>query len=234
MTQVIQRIEKKYLLDAKQCTSLLNRIRSYISEDIYPASSIYNLYLDTERFDLIHRSMEKPPFKEKLRIRSYDPILSDEASVFLEIKRKYAATVCKRRMQLRYKDCMAFLNKPNLKTGQIEKELSYTLRQYQVQPRIFLAYDRISYVGIQEPQLRITIDAHIRSRFEQLCLADNAYNESLFPTDMLLLEIKAVRCYPLWLSRALSDEKLYPTSFSKVGQVFYKKEKGELLCLRAS
>ena len=137
MTQVIQRIEKKYLLDAKQCTSLLNRIRSYISEDIYPASSIYNLYLDTERFDLIHRSMEKPPFKEKLRIRSYEPILSDEASVFLEIKRKYAATVCKRRMQLRYKDCMAFLNKPNLKTGQIEKELSYTLRQYQVQPRIF-------------------------------------------------------------------------------------------------
>ena len=74
MTQVIQRIEKKYLLEADQCRIFVNSIRPYITEDIYPTSTIYNLYLDTEQFDLIHRSIEKPPFKEKLRIRSYKPV----------------------------------------------------------------------------------------------------------------------------------------------------------------
>ena len=74
MKQVIQRFEKKYLLDADQCRSFVMRLQPYITEDIYPVSTIYNLYLDTEQFDLIHRSIEKPPFKEKLRIRSYTPV----------------------------------------------------------------------------------------------------------------------------------------------------------------
>ena len=98
MKQVIQRFEKKYLLDADQCRSFVMRIQPYITEDIYPASTIYNLYLDTEQFDLIHRSIEKPPFKEKLRIRSYTPVCSEEEPIYLEIKRKYAQIVCKRRM----------------------------------------------------------------------------------------------------------------------------------------
>lgn len=234
MTQVIQRIEKKYLLEADQCRMFVNRIRPYITEDIYPASSIYNLYLDTEQFDLIHRSIEKPPFKEKLRIRSYEPVCCEEDTIYLEIKRKYAQTVCKRRMQLRYGECRRFLKEPDLCDSQIEKELSYTLCHYQVQPKVFLAYDRISYVGKQEQQLRITMDSHIRSRFEHLSLCDHEGDEELFDRDMILLEIKAGLSYPLWLSSVLSDMKLYPTSFSKVGQVFYKKEKGELLCLQAS
>ena len=91
-----------------------------------------------------------------------------------------------------------------------------------------------SYVGKQEQQLRITMDSHIRSRFDHLSLNDHESNEELFHRDMILLEIKAERSYPLWLSSVLSDMRLYPTSFSKVGQVFYKKEKGELLCLQAS
>ena len=99
MKQVIQRFEKKYLLDADQCRSFVMRIQPYITEDIYPVSTIYNLYLDTEQFDLIHRSIEKPPFKEKLRIRSYTPVCSEEEPIYLEIKRKYAQIVCKRRMQ---------------------------------------------------------------------------------------------------------------------------------------
>ena len=78
MKQVIQRFEKKYLLDADQCRSFVMRIQPYITEDIYPASTIYNLYLDTEQFDLIHRSIVKPPFKEKLRFRSYTPVCSEE------------------------------------------------------------------------------------------------------------------------------------------------------------
>ena len=102
MKHVIQRFEKKYLLDADQCRSFVMRIQPYITEDIYPVSTIYNLYLDTEQFDLIHRSIEKPPFKEKLRIRSYTPVCSEEEPIDVEIKRKDAQIVCKRRMQLSY------------------------------------------------------------------------------------------------------------------------------------
>lgn len=231
MPQVMQRIEKKYLLDDRQYRRFMNDIHPYIVEDIYPTSSIYNLYLDNHRYDMLYRSMEKPPFKEKLRIRSYQEVTSWEDEVFLEVKRKSDHVVSKRRIAMTYGQCLQFLQQPNRRDSQMQREFSYMLQYYRPQPRIFLAYDRFSYVAKHTPGLRITLDYHIRSRFAYLSLCNHSSDAMLFHKDMMLLEIKAESCYPLWLSQTLSKLQLYPLSFSKVGQVFYKKGKGDATCL---
>ena len=47
-----------------------------------------NIYFDTDTYRLIRRSIEKPDYKEKLRVRSYENKLSD-GTVFVELKKKY-------------------------------------------------------------------------------------------------------------------------------------------------
>ena len=47
------------------------------------------LYYDTPDYNLIRQSIEKPKYKEKLRLRSYG-VPAKEDQVFLEIKKKYA------------------------------------------------------------------------------------------------------------------------------------------------
>ena len=67
--------------------------------DPYGRTVIRNLYLDTESYRLIRRSIEKPVYKEKMRIRCYGPAHPD-SPVFVELKKKYKKVVYKRRLSL--------------------------------------------------------------------------------------------------------------------------------------
>lgn len=69
--QYFNRIEKKYLLDEFQYLQLFDFLKDKIITDVYGESTIYNLYYDTSFDLLIKKSLERPIFKEKLRIRSY-------------------------------------------------------------------------------------------------------------------------------------------------------------------
>ena len=92
MQTVFNRIEKKYMLNKNQYQSLLKEIHSYMMPDEYGYTSISNI-----NFDLIRKSIDKPIYKEKFRLRSYGiPTLDD--SVYLEIKKKYKKIVNKRRI----------------------------------------------------------------------------------------------------------------------------------------
>lgn len=237
VNQTIQRVEKKYVVTSMQYQELRRRMLLYMEEDEFPSSAIYNLYLDTKDFRLITNSLEKPIYKEKLRIRSYgERRIGDSQDVFLEIKKKYKDTVCKRRISIEYNELNLFLDcHGRYRNGQIEKELSYALRFYDVKPLIFLAYNRLSFRGKEDSTLRITFDFHIRSRFRDLCLSDRVEDKELLEEGDSIMEIKAMYTCPLWLVTILSDMKLYPTSFSKVGMVYKKERLGvDLVCLRAS
>jgi SPX domain protein involved in polyphosphate accumulation len=59
-------------------------------KDAYGDYTICSVYFDTENYSLIRSSIEKPVFKEKLRLRSYGIPKADDL-VFLEIKRKFTA-----------------------------------------------------------------------------------------------------------------------------------------------
>ena len=223
---VFKRVEEKYLLTKTEKQLLFEKINSYLKKDKFYESTICNIYFDTDNNDLIINSLEKPVFKEKLRLRSYKvPNLEDE--VFLEIKEKYKGIVGKRRIKLSLKDFYNYQER-NIydKDNQIMKEINYYFNYYNLKPSIFIAYDRKSYCGKEDNNLRITIDSNLRSRREDLRLELGDAGKKYFDEDYYIMEIKTLGSIPLWLTRTLSELKIYPVSFSKYGSI-YQKEKQE-------
>lgn len=56
---------------AQQQRFLLEGMAPYRKKDAYGAYTICNIYYDTGDWRLIRKSLEKPVYKEKLRVRSY-------------------------------------------------------------------------------------------------------------------------------------------------------------------
>ena len=209
--KIFRRVEKKYLLTKKQYNSLMKELKKYIEVDTYDYSTICNIYFDTEDYLLINRSIEKPKYKEKIRLRSYG-IPSKDSKVFLEIKKKYKGLVSKRRIAVPLKEIYRYLQTgkyPNCEE-QIMNEIDYCFKFYKLKPKVFLAYDRYAYKSIDNNNFRITFDTNIRSRTEDLYL-ENA-----------LRKINALAGYTLWFVNLLSSLKIYTTSFSKYGNVYKK------------
>lgn len=226
---VFARIEKKYLLNVDTCKALLAGMKGRVTMDDYGKYTICNIYYDTEDYDLIRRSIDKPKYKEKLRLRSYG-VPGMEDPVFLEIKKKWKKTVYKRRMPMKLKEADIFMSrgiypgKAAAEDQQILKELSYFQSFYNPEPKLFLAYDRIAFAGVDDPELRITFDTGIRSRYDNLSLAAGDQGRPLLKKGWILMEIKAGEAFPIWLSELLAKLTIYPRSFSKYGSI-YRRDK---------
>ena len=102
---VFKRYELKYMITHAQKQRLLAEMEPYMALDKYGRTVIRNIYFDTGDFRLIRRSIEKPPYKEKLRIRSYRQATPDR-EVFAERKNKYDSVVYKRRMAMTARHAM--------------------------------------------------------------------------------------------------------------------------------
>lgn len=217
---IFERVEKKYQMNQNQYQEFLNGAAGKIHADQYGLHTIRNIYYDTEDYVLIRNSIEKPKYKEKFRVRGYGEI-SDESEIFLEIKKKFDGVVYKRRASLSMNQARDFLEKRILPedSGQIMKEIDYFMRFYHPTPKVYLAYDRVAYVGEENPEIRITIDRNIRSRMHRLELGYDGECQVLNP-DTYLMEIKVPMAYPVWLADLLCDLQIYPISFSKYGSVY--------------
>ena len=226
---VFKRYEKKYLLTREQEERFLKKLEGRIKLDRYGECTICNIYFDTPDYDLIRNSIEKPVYKEKLRLRTYGVPTDTDHRAFVEIKKEYNGVVYKRRAEMSLKEAEDYLYRgihPQI-DSQIMRELDWFLKTNTVQPAVYLAYDRRAYAGIQEPDFRLTLDRNIRARHRQLRLTDGAVGESVIPEDMTLMEIKIPGAMPFWMSRLLSDMGLFPVSISKYGT--YYKEHSELV-----
>ncbi|MBO5274784.1 MAG: VTC domain-containing protein, partial [Clostridia bacterium] len=116
--QTFKRYEKKYLMAASDLPSLIAALSPYMDHDPYcidgNAYIIHNVYYDTDNFHVIRASNMKPVYKEKLRLRSYYDNLSDEDTVFLELKKKIGGIVNKRRIGLKIREIDSFISNPTL------------------------------------------------------------------------------------------------------------------------
>lgn len=216
-----ERYEKKYCLTLSQQRFLLERMTPYMKKDAYGEYTICNIYYDTDDYRLIRASLEKPVYKEKLRVRSYG-VPTDGGRVFVEIKKKYDGVVYKRRITASPADAAAFLRtgKSAQPLGQIGREIAWFQRTYHAGPKVFLAYDRAAFSGVDDPAVRITFDTDIRWRTTALDLRRGDYGAPLLPPEQILMELKLPGACPLWLSRALTDIDARPTSFSKYGACY--------------
>lgn len=220
---VFRRVEKKYLITEEQYKLLLEKAKDYIEIDTYDYSTICNIYFDTDDYMLVNRSIEKPIYKEKIRLRSYG-IPKLNSKVFLEIKKKYKGIVGKRRVSISLKEFYLYLE-----TGkypkcdkQIMSEIDYCFKLYDLKSKVFLAYDRHSYKGIENPDFRLTFDQNIRSRTTNLYMENGDDGILLLQNKEYIMEVKTLNSFPLWFVDILSSLKIYPTSFSKYGNVYQK------------
>lgn len=221
--QVFARVEKKYMMDKAQYRALRERLEGRVLPERFGRHTICNIYFDTADWRLIRASLERPVYKEKLRLRSYG-VPRGTDNVFLEVKKKVRGVVYKRRICLplaRAMECLAQRSVPAA-GGQIGREIAYMLRRYRLQPAVLLAYDRTAYAELEPSpnRLRITIDRDIRSRQTDLDLRLGSAGELLLAPGMRLMEIKTAHAIPLWLCAALDQNEIRPTSFSKYGRVY--------------
>lgn len=221
---VFERHEKKYYMNEEQYLEFVEAVKQYMKDDEFGRSLICNIYYDTPVCELVRRSVTKPVYKEKLRLRTYG-IPKDDTMAFVELKKKYHGVVYKRRISMPYKDAMEQLAAKKIVSvsGQIANEINYFLNYYKdLNPTAAVFYDREAYVGSHGEQERITIDRQIRWREEELDLSKGCKGEVLLGDGEYLMEIKIRGGMPLWLSELLDLLKIYPISYSKYGNAYYK------------
>ncbi len=243
--KIFNRVEKKYLITKSQQDALRDLIRNHLREDLYFHSEIYNIYFDTDNYDLIIQSIDHPVFKQKVRARSY----GGYDKVFLEIKTKLRGFAYrhdllededaakddnqghKRRVLVTRADFERFLSGAATTeelalqvteygtVAQIAREIDYAMQHFGLKPKILLYYDRESYVG--DDGLRITFDTNMRYRAKNLTFLKKPRDKILLNADnSIIMEIKACSGMPLWLVKHLSAEHLYPVQFSKIGKAY--------------
>ncbi|MBS7525949.1 polyphosphate polymerase domain-containing protein [Fusibacter paucivorans] len=232
--EVFNRYEKKCLISEEAYRQMLTLIQPYMMMDAYQQSNgfytISNLYYDTPQDELIIRSLEKPIYKEKLRLRAYGVPKADD-HIYLEIKKKYKGLVNKRRTDMVLTEAQRYLKEKRLPeprphhNRQVLYEIQYLIDRCHLEPAVYIAYDRSAYFG---DGLRITFDSNIRTRRHALQLEAGDFGEQLLERGWWLMEIKAENAMPLWLAHALSAMKIFPVSFSKYGKAHQLKMQKEV------
>ncbi len=229
--EVFNRYEKKYMLDAKTFENLQNRLSEYMSLDDYNKDratyTVTNLYYDTPDNHLIRTSLEKPKYKEKLRLRAYGASNPD-MQVYVEVKKKVDGLVNKRRSAIQLQEAYAFLHSGIVpeerpwQNRQVLREIDYLRQTHELHPALYLAYERLAYVGIDQSDLRVSFDRDIRTRRHDLTLEAGNHGTPLLEDDQWIMEIKVTENIPLWLCGILSEYQIYPIRFSKYGTEYMK------------
>lgn len=219
MEKSFKRYEIKYLITINQYINLMNYLSDKVEKDVFYKSTIYNVYYDTDNFELIRKLIEKPIYKEKLRIRSYNKPTLD-SSVYVELKKKYDLIVYKRREKIAYK---YVLNNSFFECAetQIDKEIKYFNDFYGgLTPKMFLSYERGAYYFKTDKQIRITFDTNIKYRTENVNLLPSISDIKLLPNNLVLMELKVPFSIPYDLAKYSSSEKIFKTPFSKYGTAY--------------
>ena len=229
--KVFDRIEKKYPITLEDKKKLLKVIKKHMKKDNYYKSEVFNIYFDDDSYDLIIQSIDRPFFKEKLRARSYGGYDRVFFEIKTKIKGKDANLGYKRRVMITKEDYKELIqNKTNIVTlaqknteksndVQIAKEVDYLIKRFDLKPKILVVYDRESYKN--EDGLRITFDENLKYRDKNLSFVKEKNDKIYFKGEQnIIMEIKAHGYLPLWLVDALSQNKIYPMQFSKIGKIF--------------
>jgi hypothetical protein len=242
--QTFKRYEMKYFVTPAQ----FEVIRLALGEKMvldnfcrdHGSYMIYNLYFDTPDDAIIRYSLEKPYYKEKLRMRSYTMPTSGSDTVFLELKKKIGGVVAKRRAVMTFAQATDYLQSgivpvlKNYEDNQVMQEIQCFLNRYPVLPKVYISYERIAFADREDPELRISFDFNMLSRRSDVSLSGGDWGTELLDTDDILMEIKCSGNIPIWLCRMMSDLGIHRTNFSKYGTEYKKLVIGHRNCLKTA
>lgn len=218
-----KRYEVKYKLTQAQRDALMQAMKGHLALDDFGHSTIRNIYFDTDDYLLARRSIEKPVYKEKLRVRAYGQAGAED-TVFVELKKKFESVVYKRRVALPHRAAMDALEsgRPLPVDSQIGREIE-AFRQYYgdtLRPAMLLTYEREAYYPVDGADFRLTLDENIRWRTQFMDLGASVWGSTLLDEDEVLMELKTPGGLPMWMVKFLSENRIYKTSFSKYGAAY--------------
>ncbi len=223
MTQTnFKRYELKYILTIDQYSKLMYQMPSDMMLDDYGRHKISNIYFDTEDYRIIRHSLEKPKYKEKLRVRCYgEP--SEDATAFIELKKKFDGVVYKRRIYAEQSKVFDYLcsGADSVEQSQILSEIDYFKNCYDdIKPKVYLSYQREAFVSTLDENFRLTFDFNIMTRENDVSLYSSDEDREVLSNKYVLLEAKTVMGLPNWFVEFLSENCIYKTSFSKYGTAY--------------
>lgn len=232
--KTFKRYELKYLINEEEFEAINHILKKKMDYDAYCLGgsryNIYNVYYDTGDDLVIRHSLDKPYYKEKLRLRAYD-IPNSKSKVFIELKKKIGGIVNKRRTVMEYDKALKFIENPviiakNSLDKQVMEEIKFHLERYNLKAKVFIRYERLAYFAKDDSDFRVSFDSNIMTRRYDVELHKGDFGEELIGADEYLMEIKCKGGVPLWFSSLLSELKVYKTSFSKYGNEYKKYLKG--------
>ena len=221
-----KRYELKYRVSESTALAVQSFVRGYLDRDKYAARHasgqyrICSLYLDSQRFDLFHETIQDKCNRFKLRIRGYDD--DPESPIFFEIKRKLNSIIYKSRAKVNKDQLAPILNGYYVPADLPEKDRK-TLMQFMhysqcllARPMVLVRYMREAYENTADSKVRITFD-------RQLCY--KSVNTPVFttngpgwrplPIDFVVLEIKFTASFPTWIKDMVRLFNLNRQSMSK-------------------
>jgi len=230
MDGIFNRLEYKYKMDRATMKSVTAALASRVTADPYSQGEngfyvVNNIYLDTQDDWFIRNSLDKPRYKEKMRVRYYGDVLAGTNSpTFIEIKKNFMKNGNKRRVTLPAGDIWSWVHEhkfpdaPNV-NQQILREMDIILKQYGPVYKTALFYDRRAFFSKEYGKsLRITYDYNIRYRNDNVNFHSGSAGQLIYPKDHYILEVKFVGMpMPMWFSRMLAEHGLVRQPFSKIG-----------------
>lgn len=253
-----RRIELKYVVPERLVEQFTDRISPFTEFDpflkqqgrsSYPVTSLY-----FDSFDLTCLFQKEAGWlaRRKIRLRTYDGDFSSEGTAFLEIKRRHDFLVSKDRLPLSIgvedpegtsRGTLRQLLKRVSDAGQHVVDEAKTLDAwYNLRSTALVAYDRIAFVGKEDPELRLTIDRDLKGVWRPPALRGPmpyrrcgihpviprlvAYGTHSAPgpnpleaTAYNIIEFKFSHSIPGWLHNIVIDMQLARSAYSKYGFV---------------
>ncbi len=222
MEESFARVETKYHLTQEQEKKIEQGLakQGFAWMD-FGDPTVQSLYYDTPDHALIRTSLERPAYKEKLRLRAYGRP-GTQNQFFVEIKKKYDGVVYKRREAYSLRTASRILDQGMLPkdAGQVAREAEWMVKRYGLLPSAVIAYERDAWFSEQHPDVRITFDRNITFRQEDCSLLSRTPGLPLSEPGERLMEVKTGGIYPLWLSRLLWEAEAERIHFSKYGLAY--------------
>ena len=229
----MERCEYKYILDAPTRAALEDEVRAVLPPDIYSGGRAYTIssaYFDDPHRRLYYQTLDREPYRYKLRLRVYGEAESDHDS-FFEIKSKHMGRSEKRRLRL-----PLAANERLWLDGAIPDNLSPENRKLagdiiglihrdDLAPSAVVSYERLAFAGSGDERLRVTFDSALRIRTDDLDLTHGSGGRRVIPDDMTVLEIKSGRNLPLMITRLIGKYGLKNVSYSKYGHTVFNERK---------
>lgn len=228
-TRVVQkqfkRKETKYILDKATFALLEQDLQAHMEADEFAKSTITNIYFDNADFEMIQDAIAKKNGREKVRMRVYDAQPTGSSQAFLEIKKKENKVGYKYRLTSNPIAVTNYIEKGiadvTITDEKVTSELTMLRQRYgKIQPKMYIYYDRVSFKGIDDKKIRLTIDQNLLYRDYDVAANKGKFGQPLLDPNKVIMEIKVPDELPAWLTSILEKYQIEKQSFSKYGNAY--------------